>query len=68
MQGEVTLTLTVQELDIMMQCMAKQPYETVHGIISKVLNQVNHQPAKQPPTMPIVPGEAVAAINVGDAG
>ena len=39
--NEVQLTLTIQELDIIMSSMAEQPYKNVAGVIAKVMNQVN---------------------------
>ena len=39
---EVTVVLTVTELDTVMKCMGEQPFKIVHGIIAKLVNQANN--------------------------
>ena len=55
---ELQITFTVHELDLVIKCLGKQPFETVNGIISKIVNQANSQPK------PAV----VAEVPAGDAG
>lgn len=81
MNAEIALRLTPHELDLVMRCLAKQPYETVVGVISKIAAQANSPelqnpqsfvhvspPASMitPPTPPAPPHEVVAGIAPRD--
>jgi hypothetical protein len=52
---EITLVLTVQELDTVMQCVVKAPYEMVHGVVAKILNQANSGQSAPTPPAPTPP-------------
>lgn len=65
MNAEILIRFTPHELDIVVRCLAKQPYETVVGVISKIQMQANdpevqnpesfvHAPVAQTPTPPAV--------------
>lgn len=43
---EIQLTVTVHELDLVLKTLAEQPFKLVQGIIPKLVNQANSQPAK----------------------
>lgn len=41
---EIDIKLTVHELDLTIKCLAKQPFEVVNGLITKIVNQANSRP------------------------
>jgi hypothetical protein len=41
--NEVTLTLTIQELDYVMNSLGMRPFNEVNGLIQKCVNQANSQ-------------------------
>ena len=51
---EVTLVLTVPELDYVINALSACPYKEVNGFIAKIVNQVNSQGQKESP----LPGES----------
>ena len=52
---EVTLVLTVPELDYVINALSACPYKEVNGFIAKIVNQVNSQESRELP-LPAAPG------------
>ncbi len=46
---EIDIKFTVHELDLVIKCLGKQPFETVNGIITKIVNQANSRPSVAAP-------------------
>lgn len=47
-----TFELDEQEANVVLACLAKQPYETVAGVILKIQQQAQKQIPAPPPTGP----------------
>lgn len=48
-----TLTLSPQEIQLMLTCLSKQPYEAVAGLIAKISQQVATPEKPQEPPCPL---------------
>lgn len=53
MNPELTFKLTVEESNIIMTCLAKQPYEAVAGVIDKMRAQAAPQLEPAAPRLPL---------------
>ncbi len=47
-QAEIKFALTPHEVDIVMNCLAEQPFKIVHGVISKMMAQANSPEMQNP--------------------
>jgi hypothetical protein len=61
----VNITLTLPEVDVVLQSMGRQPYDAVADLIASIRNQVipQVQAAAMPPATPEAKGEADVAAQ-----
>ncbi len=68
--NEIKFVLTTQETDVVMNCLAEQPFKVVHGVISKMLAQANSEELQkaasfthQLPPLTHAPADAPAPVE-----